>query len=236
MSSEQIKPTDSSKFLFVIEAISRQTGSIVDEFFLEAESRQAVCQLVEGIDAEAWAKRRMSFDIGYDETEREEAERLAAFFNLSIDLNDNFLRLGDRSPLDDFPYKVHTNRELKMMLEGNKPLSAFCDVFPANHGFEVIPERYFDPYVSKGVLIKQEHIRRSSSGRDDTRMVLYATPKEEWRIKAYILLWETVAKAGWNEGFERMEGSLLGYEEWQNDWFIENRYRRKPVASDSNDK
>jgi hypothetical protein len=29
------------------------------------------------------------------------------------------------------------------------------------------------------------------------------------------------AKAGWNEGFERLEGSLLGYEEWQTDLHLE---------------
>jgi hypothetical protein len=29
----------------------------------------------------------------------------------------------------------------------------------------------------------------------------------------------------WNEAFERMEGSLLGYKDWENDWHIANSYR-----------
>ena len=27
-------------------------------------------------------------------------------------------------------------------------------------------------------------------------------------------------KSGWNADFECLEGMLLGYEEWQNDWWI----------------
>jgi hypothetical protein len=40
-----------------------------------------------------------------------------------------------------------------------------------------------------------------------------------------ILLLDTAAQTGWNEGFTRMEGSLLGYEAWQNDIFIERIYK-----------
>ena len=39
------------------------------------------------------------------------------------------------------------------------------------------------------------------------------------------LLIDSAAKSGWSEGFERIQGSLLGYEDWQNDIFIENIYR-----------
>jgi hypothetical protein len=59
-----------------------------------------------------------------------------------------------------------------------------------------------------------------------TRRVLYALPGEQWRIDAYLLLWKTAKEAGWNEGFERMEGSLLGYEDWENDFHIEQHYRK----------
>jgi hypothetical protein len=36
-------------------------------------------------------------------------------------------------------------------------------------------------------------------------------------------------KAGWSEGLERLEGSLLGYEEWQTDLHLE-RFRVSPHA------
>ena len=54
---------------------------------------------------------------------------------------------------------------------------------------------------------------------------MYALPDQEWRINAMLLLLDTADKSGWSEGFERMQGSLLGYEEWQNDIFIETIYR-----------
>ena len=63
-----------------------------------------------------------------------------------------------------------------------------------------------------------------------TRRVLYALPGEQWRIDAFLLLWKTAEKAGWGEGFERLEGSLLGYEDWQNDAFIDWQKQRKQAA------
>ena len=35
------------------------------------------------------------------------------------------------------------------------------------------------------------------------------------------LIWHAAGKSGgWNEYFERLEGMLFGYEDWQNDWWI----------------
>lgn len=123
-----------------------------------------------------------------------------------------------------YPYPIHTNRELELMLEGKKPFAAFVDVHPKNHDAEVIPEKDFAPYVEKGTFVRHEHITFGLP--HGTRRVLYALPNEQWRIHAHLLLWETADKIGWNEGFERMEGRLLGYEEWQNDFHIENRFRK----------
>ena len=39
------------------------------------------------------------------------------------------------------------------------------------------------------------------------------------------LLMDNAAKSGWSEGLERMQGSLLGYEDWQNDIYIEKIFR-----------
>jgi hypothetical protein len=109
------------------------------------------------------------------------------------------------------------------MLEGSKPLAAFVDSYPSDAEYEVIPERHFDPHVAAGRFLKREKTY-SDQGEDGThqafRRVLYAQVKEAWRIDAYLLLHETVKISGWNEGFERMEGTLLGYEQWQNDVFL----------------
>jgi hypothetical protein len=50
--------------------------------------------------------------------------------------------------------------------------------------------------------------------------VFYAKPHENWRIDAYIAMAAAAAKAGWSEGFERLEGTLLGYTEMENDMHI----------------
>ena len=40
------------------------------------------------------------------------------------------------------------------------------------------------------------------------------------------LLYEATSQSGgWNETYERLEGMLFGYEDWQNDWWIENGRR-----------
>jgi hypothetical protein len=56
---------------------------------------------------------------------------------------------------------------------------------------------------------------RISDGR--CRHALYALPGEVWRIDAYIAMWKQAAESGWSEELERLEGHLLGYEDWQND-------------------
>lgn len=121
------------------------------------------------------------------------------------------------------------------MLKGIKPLACFHGQYPDHPEIEEIPESLFDPYVAAGRFVKREyvvpignreHVVPTDTGRVlGTRRVMYALPTQEWRINAMILLWDTAAKTGWNEGFERMEGSLLGYEAWQNDIFIERIYR-----------
>ncbi len=109
------------------------------------------------------------------------------------------------------------------MLESKKPLAYFPVQYPPNPDVEEIPERLFDPYVAALRFKKREWVT-SALGRT-TRIVMYSLPQQEWRIDAMILLLETAAKSGWSEGFERMQGSLLGYEDWQNDIYIEKIFR-----------
>jgi hypothetical protein len=136
------------------------------------------------------------------------------------------LRARNRS-LDELPYRLHTNRELKMMLSATKPLSAFCGQYPPHSDVEEIPERLFDPHVEAGRFVKREYVEPLRDGPvRGIYHVLYALPAESWRIDAYILMQDEAARAGWNEGFERMQGSLLGYECWQNDIHVAQMRKR----------
>jgi len=65
---------------------------------------------------------------------------------------------------------------------------------------------------------------------DRCQQVYVATRGEEWRIDAFTLLRDVMDKSGRNEALERLEGSLLGYEEWQDDWWIEHKRRNRRGA------
>jgi hypothetical protein len=137
-------------------------------------------------------------------------------------------------PNDDLPYKVHTGRELAMMLKQTKPLAVFCDDYPKHRDLGVIPEREFEPHARAGRIVKREHIEPPgpdapviNGERIGSRRVLYALSGQEWRIDAYKRLWETAKRTGWSEQLEREEGTLLGYEDWQND--IHMKEWRKPA-------
>jgi hypothetical protein len=138
--------------------------------------------------------------------------------------------------LDALSYDVHTNRELELMLEGGKPLAHFSDAYPAEPDEEIFPEQAFFRYVESGRFVKREFVEplRQPPPKDlphvrGIRHLFYACASEEWRIDAYIMMMAAAAKAGWNEGFERLQGSLLGYEEWQTDIHME-RLRASPHA------
>jgi len=160
--------------------------------------------------------------VDYELQERDFAQ-LNLRYKTAFEPWSRVVRLRRWRPLDDLPYKVHTGRELASMLEGKKPLAYFSGQYPPHPDFEEIPERLFDPYVAAGRFAKRECVT-SALGRA-TGIVKYALPHQEWLMDAMILLLETAAKSGWSEGFERRQGSLLGYEDWKNDIYIEKIFR-----------
>jgi len=116
------------------------------------------------------------------------------------------------------------------MLSGEKPLSVLSGMIPANDSFEEIPEYLFDPHVESGAFVKLEYCQPNSAKDPHykgLRVVLYALAHEAWRIDAYLLIRNTAGKTGWTDALTRLEGSLLGYAEWQNDAFIEQIQKRR---------
>jgi hypothetical protein len=131
------------------------------------------------------------------------------------------------------PYPVHSGYELVLMVEGRKQF--------ARMGGEHYPsdrhngEELFDRCVAQGLLHKEVDLERFAEplrledGRifEGVRTVYYTRKGEEWRIPAWKLISRASGKSGWNEDFERLEGMLFGYEDWQNDWWIENLRKGK---------
>ena len=120
--------------------------------------------------------------------------------------------------LRSLPYQIHTNRELGLMLAGSKPLAVFVDgegCFP-----EVVLRylRHFDRYVATGRLLRRDHLSRDRwQPSYVSHRVLFALPSAAWRIDAMIELKES---NHWSHDHERREGELLGYEDWQNDYWL----------------
>lgn len=135
-----------------------------------------------------------------------------------------------RPMFEDVPYMVHTNFELPLMLDGRKPLAVFGDGYPSDRFDDYLAP--FEPFVAAGKIVRRivnepmPHIKERRPDLDGIRHVYFALPGEEWRIDAYLLLMDS-CKSGEARADvqERLQGSLLGYEDWQNDWWIENRAR-----------
>jgi hypothetical protein len=123
--------------------------------------------------------------------------------------------------LSGTPYLVHTGYELPLLLDGRKKLACMYNEYPPNR-FE--GEDRFDHWVAQGILRREEFLdpfERPIKEWFGVRTVYYTPKGEEWRIPAFRLVQDAFRKSGgWNEYFERLEGMLYGYEDWQNDWWI----------------
>jgi hypothetical protein len=189
---------------FVLKSIDAATGCYLEQMHFTVDDPTIPTRIV-GLET-----MNESTSIDLDASELRE---LAHAFNLHMQYLDNagqLHRLGDKSSFD--PHS-HTGRELLLMLKEEKPFAAFSVAVADSDVEGIIPENYFEPHVREGTIVKKEHIRKGESKMPHPiRNVLYALPGEEWRFNAHIALWDLAAVYGWNEGFEKIEGYLLGYE------------------------
>lgn len=118
--------------------------------------------------------------------------------------------------LKALPYLVHTNRELRLMLKGVKPLAVFVDY--DGHFPEAVLRylRMFDRHVAQGRFVRRDEIADDKRGR--LRWIYFALPEEEWRIEAMINLRARPGK--WTREMEREQGELLGYTAEQNEIWL----------------
>jgi hypothetical protein len=201
---------------YVLEAIDPATASISHEVSFTIKDLPELLAVLE------WTEQEFKPGWTYYPSAAVVA-RLKHHYNLNFNDDGFECALRPWHPNDDLPYKVHTGRELAMMLAGTKPLAAFVDDDPNTHGESTIPEKEFEPHVRAGRFVMCESFEPPAPNSPvlngqpiGLRRVLYALPNEEWRIDGYLKLWETMKKTGWTEQLEREEGTLLGYEDWQN--------------------
>jgi hypothetical protein len=161
--------------------------------------------------------------------------QLAQHLGVTFDWNRGEAWLCPWTNSRNIPYLIHTGYELALMLEGRKPFAVFVEEYPPHRH---LAEVHFDPYVANGLLYKHVDVQafgepiRGVGGQifEGVRTVCYALRGEEWRVSAWWLIRAAAQKTGWNESFERLEGMLLGYDDWQNDWWIAQYLSRQSSA------
>ena len=131
--------------------------------------------------------------------------------------------------LRSLPYLVHTNRELGLMLKGVKPMAMFSDIVGREPECLVRYFRLLDRQVDAG-RFNRRIVDEPVPLRPDwlSRRIFYTLPNEAWRVDAMLEL--IVHYGQWTKEHERRFGTLLGYEDWQNDLWLEQR----PVGRSEN--
>ena len=121
------------------------------------------------------------------------------------------------------PYLIHTNRELGLMLAGQKPLAWFMD------GEGRFPEallryfRMFDRHVSTGRILRFDRFQPNGWNDDRWHHVIFVLPGEEHRLEA---MWALKTSDGpWTDEHECREGLLYGYTPEHCEWWIAQRRR-----------
>jgi hypothetical protein len=209
---------------FVLQALDPDHGSPVLEALFSASEVEDLRTLL------ADAANDPALERGYH-LDAAELIAINERFGIAFDPEGREVLLEPWHSIRDVPHLIHGGYELPLLLEGKKQLARFNEAYPPNLHWN---EEKFDRYVAEGALHKEvvvepfEEPIRLKDGRvvEGLRTTYYARKGEDWRISASKLVWAAAAKSKWSEDFERMEGMLFGYEEWQNDWWIDDLRKR----------
>ena len=189
---------------FTIRKIDPETDGFLWEQHFQFDDPDAIARLL-GIDP-----LEAGHSVRLDSREYAQIAKLAG---LAIDDGVDIAELHYRATYPILFPASHTGRELLLMLQGKKPLSVFTTDWPRDDIETFVPNSFFSPHVESGRFQRYERVFRNWGGLGhDVLQVAFVVPGESWRVQAYFCLWELALKYGWNEGFERLEGYLLGYE------------------------
>jgi hypothetical protein len=199
----------------ILEALEPDTRSVDFDWNLDIDDLQFVNNLL-GVE-ENWWHGSVAFELSPPEF-----AAIARHYRVGTAIGEAPGRIRARSKVDDLPYKVHTGRELRLMLAGEKPMSVFSKRHPSPSEEPNADVQPFAKWVESGRLTRFEEI--VFDGDDRTTGIAYAMytlPDESWRAKAYVVLKRAGARSGWGAGMERVEGLLLGYTDRQIDIYLD---------------
>lgn len=118
----------------------------------------------------------------------------------------------------------HEDRELALMLAGNKPLAMFGDAIQHR---DLFPEADFAPHVATGAILRRETQFRSHHGIDMV-YVFFALPDEAWRLDEALEIIHRTRRDGQPTmaADDIAIGELLGYTESDIAAFVAHVRRR----------
>ncbi|HTP82185.1 MAG TPA: hypothetical protein VMQ11_04535 [Alphaproteobacteria bacterium] len=215
---------------FILEAFDRTQWCAVLQAIVHVSDLDALRSIL-GDAADDDPDLELTYHLGDEQLAAVVAKFDARFDPKPLNIDDLVISLFPWRRNQDAPYLIHTGYELPLLLEGRKKLARMSHPYPPGT-FE--GEDRFDDWVAKRVLHREEVIEpfgRPMNGYLGHRTVYYTTRGEEWRIPASKLIWHAAEKSGgWNAHCERFEGMLYGYEDWQNDWWINTRQQRGEIG------
>ncbi len=226
-----VMPDNSRRFF--LQAIDKDHGCAVLEASFYVEDVGELRKLVDAGEADG-----RDWDV-YD-IDRGELGMVCQRYGVVFDPGDREVRITRWHSIRAAPYLIHTNYELMLLLDGTKKFARELEVYPPGQHHN---EELFDRYVSEGLLHKHVSLEpfkkptKLGDGRvyEGSREVCYTLKGEEWRVDAWKLISAASKKSGWNETFERLEGMLFGYSEWQMDWWMEQWRARRDASKTQNE-
>ncbi|WP_407105185.1 hypothetical protein [Hansschlegelia beijingensis] len=177
--------------------------------------------------------------------DQSELERLIAAFGVSPTFREyDAVALARPSSIRNAPYLVHTGFELFLMLEGRKPFAAFDNEHPSDWAEDYLAP--FEREVAAGRLSRRSAYQPfpapvpnpDGAPWSGVQRTCDAAPGEEWRFDAYDAMLARLKSEGWSAELERLQGTLLGYEDWQNNWWAahaESLWERAALPHDESD-
>ena len=213
---------------FILQAIDPDYGHPAFETMFVVERLEELRSVL-GVSVDA----DPDFDRWYN-LEPDELVAICDHFGISFDGQGREVWLRSWISSREVPYLVHTGYELVLMVEGRKQFARMSDAYPPGRHEH---EDRFDYYVAQGLLHKEVELepfaepvcKEDGQVLEGLRTVYYTRTGEEWRIPAWKMIASAALKSRWNEDFERLEGMLFGYDEWQSDWWIDLYRKRRPA-------
>ena len=134
----------------------------------------------------------------------------------SYQLKSNKIIIRETSLFQDkLSYKIHTNRELSLMISGRKDFAVFTKQVGEN--FDVYNGQKFGEFrniISTKIYLYKEN-----------KYYFKYLSEAKWKLEAYIVLIKTRDLYGNSLHLEFIEGSILGYSDQENIEFIGNLFK-----------